>query len=200
MPISKLLLQNRQNHHVVIPSWFLIHDWLNVMACHPTATPLIDFDKDDQFMRVRATALNWWLMDVLGLREQWYAHGWQARTPLWLLINPMRYILLRHQPRRPYAYDVMDYLREHRPHLLQQSLVQHPYFVVVPAVYQHKLNNYQAIDRAEKAPWRCVTVLNRQDDIIGMLWAEAAHPRIVPPIMNRPTPLVNRTNSGDTRN
>lgn len=187
MPISKRLLQRGANRFVATSSWVTIADWLYILACHPVSTPLVDFGQEAKEMRVGATALNWFLMDLLGLRADWYRYGWLERDPLWLLINPLRYLLLGHQPRRPYAEDVRDYLAEHRAYILNNTLGQHPYFACVPLLYQHETDNQQAIEQAASAPWSRVAVLNRADEIIGMVWAPGPFAHILPPILRPPS-------------
>ncbi len=186
MPISRRLLSKGHNRCVVMPSWVTLDDWLLVMAASPLATPLIDFGNDPPLMRVGVTALNWYLMDLLGLRGKWYDDGWALRDEVWLLINPLRYRLLGHQPRRPYAMDVRDYLMKQSPHILGETIAQHAYFAVAPTVYRHEVSDRAAEALAAHAPWCRLAVLNAADRIIGMVWAPGPLASGLPPILKPP--------------
>lgn len=184
--ISSYLLSQPANRFTVTPSWATIDDWLAVIAGDPVATPLVDFGKKPPLMRIGVTALNWYLMDLMGLRARWYDDGWLLRDELWLLINPLRYRLLGHQPRRPYAHDVRDYLHKIAPQLLREPLHQHPYFAVAPAVYRHKLDDNAARRKARQAPWNRVAVLGERGYVMGMVWEPGSTTGGLPPILKHP--------------
>lgn len=190
MPISARLLNRAPNRCVVTPAWVPIGDWLEVMACKPLATPLIDFGEENRF-RVGVNTLNWYLMDLLHLRVAWLAEGWQSRSELWLLINPLRYRLLGHQPLRPYALDVRDYLRKVQPEVLHHSIVQHPHFALAPVVDQLSMDDTEAERIAARSPWGRIAVQNQQEQIIGMVWGMGPHTGSLPPVFN----LANRKDS-----
>lgn len=182
MPISQRFLNRACNRHVSVAAWHTLGDWLAIMASNRLTTPLIDFGKGKP-RRVGVTELNWYLMDLLGLRYDWFAYGQHSRDEVWLLINPMRYRLLGHQPRRPYACDVHDFLRVHAKHLLQETLQQHAYFALAPTVYAHTMRSHDAYDAALQAPWGRIGVLNKHDEIVGMVWAPAPAAHGLPPIL-----------------
>jgi hypothetical protein len=183
MSISSYLLGNPANRHVVVPAWATLQDWLEVLACDPRATPLIDFGADAPLMRVGVTALNWFLMDLLGLRAGWLTEGWHSRQEIWLLINPLRYRILGHQPRRPYALDVRDYLVRLSSWLLHEPLSQHAYFAYAPTVYRDEVDDEEAEALAARAPWSRIAVLDETDSIIGMVWSPGPYMGILPPIL-----------------
>lgn len=184
MTISTHLLQQGHNRCVVAPAWITLNEWLDVLASNPIATPLVDFGREARY-RVGVSTLNWFLMDMLGLRTQWLDDGWQKRDDPWLLINPLRYRLLGHQPKRPFPYDVRDYLREHHPGLLNRTLKQLPYFALAPTVRRDQVDDVEAQRRAAAAPWSRLAVLDEQDYIIGMVWHMGATGGSLPPIMGR---------------
>jgi hypothetical protein len=185
--ISDRLLTKASNRCVVTPAWATLGDWLDILAANPVATPLIDFGDNAPLMRVGGTALNWYLMDLLGLRGEWYASGWQARDEVWLLINPLRYRILGHQPRRPYAYDVRDYLERLAPQLLREPLYQHAYLATIPVVDRHETDDREAEALASQAPWGRIAVRDPQtDQIIGMVWSPGPTANILPPILKHP--------------
>lgn len=182
MPISTRLLNKARNRYVAMPAWATLDDWLRVLANNPIALPLVDFGDQHLYMRVGVTALNWFLLDLLGLRQQWYIDGWRRRDELWLLINPMRYRLLGHQPHRPYALDVRDFLATNYPLLLQETLQQHPFFAYAPTVKRQALTE-DAVERvAAKAPWGRIAVLDEHDRIVGMVTGPTLILSELPPI------------------
>ena len=186
MPITSRLLAKPHNRHVVIPAWATLSDWLDIMAVKPLATPLIDFGKNPPLIRVGVTTLNWFLMDMLGLRASWYEDGWQRREEVWLLINPLRYRILGHQPKRPYAMDVRDYIANLAPHLLNETLAQHAYFAEAPTINHYDLDDREAETLASKAPWNRLAVLNNDNHIMGMIWAPSDAAGGLPPIFKPP--------------
>lgn len=186
MPITTRLLNKARNRHVTSPAWITLEDWLQVLAKNPIALPLVDFEERHQFMRVGVTALNWFLLDLFGLRRQWYDEGWLRRDELWLLINPMRYRILGHQPHRPYALDVRDFLAAHHACLLKETLMQQPFFACAPTVQRHALSDDAAEQVASNAPWGRVAVLDEQNQIVGMVTGPAPILAELPPIL---TPL-----------
>ncbi len=185
MSISNHLLNKACNRHHVTPAWATLGDWLEVLAHNTLATPLIDFGYGAKY-RVGVTSLNWYLMDLLGLRAQWLKDGWDSREDLWLLINPLRYRLLGYQPKRPYAYDVRDYLETNQPGLMNKTLAQLPHFAVAPTISQSEMDD-QSAERyaASSAPWCRVAVVDDKNDIIGMVWGAGPIAGQLPPIMNR---------------
>lgn len=182
MPITSHLLSKSCNKCVVIPAWATFNDWLDIAACEPRATPLIDFGEKAVF-RVGATALNWFLMDLFGLRWKWLCDGWMERSEIWLLINPLRYRLLGHPPKRPYALDVRDYIAKTSPHLLYETLAQHAYFALLPLLHKDDHSDAEAEARAAVAPWSRVAVLNKDETIIGMVWSPGVIEGKPPPIL-----------------
>lgn len=185
MPITNYLLNKACNRHHVTPAWATLGDWLEVMAHNTLATPLIDFGHSAKY-RVGVTSLNWYLMDLLGLRARWLKEGWHSREELWLLINPLRYRLLGHQPKRPFAYDVRDYLEENYASYLHKTLAQMPYFALAPTILQNEMDDQAAETYASSsAPWCRVAVVDDKDDIIGMVWSMGPTAGQLPPIMNR---------------
>ena len=195
MPISSRLLERANNRCVIAPSWATLNDWLEILATEPIATPLVDFGKGGKY-RVGVSSLNWYLMDLLGLRTKWLTEGWQSRSELWLLINPLRYRLLGHQPKRPYPLDVQDYLCEHYPALLNYTLKQHPYFAYAPTLYRDEVDDLKAEREAANAPWGRVAVLDEKDDIIGMVWSIGERGGNLPPLMGRPIDTETLTGDG----
>jgi hypothetical protein len=183
MPISSRLLSKAHNRCVVMPAWAPINDWLTALAENPLATPLIDFGANTPIMRVGVTGLNWFLMDLLGLRGKWYVEGWHSRDEIWLLINPMRYRLLGHQPRRPYAEDVRDYLKRCCPEILHYSLGEHRYFAVAPTINRYEFSDADAEAVAAAAPWSRAAVVDFAYHIIGMVWAPGPLAGGLPPIL-----------------
>lgn len=182
MPISTRLLSKAHNRCLIMPAWTPINDWLNVLAANPLATPLIDFGEQNPVMRIGVTGLNWFLMDMLGLRGKWYSEGWQLRDELWLLINPMRYRLLGHQPRQPYPEDVRAYLAKTSPHTLHQTLAEHAYFAIAPVVNRFTLDDAEAEAMASIAPWNRIAIVDLSKQIIGMVWSPGAITGNPPPI------------------
>lgn len=182
MPISGRLLQRASNRCVVAPAWATLNDWFEILAAQPIATPLVDFGKSEKY-RVGVSTLNWYLMDLLGLRTKWLTEGWQSRSELWLLINPLRYRLLGHQPKRPYPFDVRDYLRENHPELLNHTLKQHRYFAYAPTVHRHEMDDSEAERHAAAAPWGRIAVLDEQNHIAGMVWSIGERGGGLPPLM-----------------
>ena len=185
MSISNHLLTKACNRHHVTPAWATLGDWLEVLAHNTLATPLIDFGHSAKY-RVGVTSLNWYVMDLLGLRAEWLEYGWNSREDKWLLINPLRYRLLGYQPKRPFAYDVRDYLLEHYATYLGKTLAQLPYFALAPTIHRDELDD-QAAERyaASSAPWCRVAVVDDKNDIIGMVWGTGPMAGNIPPIMNR---------------
>lgn len=157
------------------------------MVSKPLHTPLVDFGPQPRLMRVGVTSLNWYLMDLLGLRARWHDDGWQLRVDPWLLINPLRYRLLGHQPRRPYAEDVRDYLAGLAPQLLNETLDQHAYFAMAPTVYRDEVDDRMAQLQAARAPWNRVAVLDHEtEQVIGMVWSAGPNMGDPPPILKPP--------------
>ena len=187
MPISKQMLERGSNRCVVAPCWATLSDWLEILACKPLATPLVDFGREAPY-RVGVTTLNWYLLDLFGLRAEWLDGGWNKRSELWLLINPLRYRLLGHQPKRPYPLDVQEYLRREYPEVLNHTLEQHPYFALAPTVYRFDSDDVEVQRLASQAPWNRVAILNEQDDIIGMIWNMGRSEGALPPLMPRARP------------
>ena len=185
MSITSRLLAKAHNQHVVVPAWATLNDWLDIMAVKPLATPLIDFGKNPPLIRVGVTSLNWFLMDMLGLRGSWYEDGWQRREEVWLLINPLRYRILGHQPKRPYALDVRDYITTLAPHILDETLSQHAYFAEAPAIDRHEVDDSEAEKIAAQAPWNRLAVFDG-NHIIGMVWAPGQTTGGLPPIIKPP--------------
>lgn len=188
MPITTRLLNKARNRQVTAPAWITMEDWLQVLAKNPVALPLVDFGERHQFMRVGVTALNWFLLDLFGLRQQWYNDGWLRRDELWLLINPMRYRILGHQPHRPYALDVRDFLAANHARLLQETLMQHPFFACAPTVHRHALSDDDAERMAAHAPWGRVAVLDEQNQIIGMVTGPTPILAELPPVLTPVNP------------
>lgn len=186
MPITSRLLAKPHNRHVVVPAWATLSDWLDIMAIKPLATPLIDFGQNAPLIRVGVTSLNWFLMDMLGLRGVWYDDGWQRRDEVWLLINPLRYRILGHQPKRPYAFDVRDYIAKLAPQLLNETLFQHAYFAEAPTVNRQDVDDSEAEKMAAQAPWNRVAVLDNDHHIVGMVWAPGQIAGGLPPIIKPP--------------
>lgn len=186
MPVSTRLLSRAHNRCLAMPSWTPIRDWLDALAENPLATPLVDFGTTHPPMRVGVTGLNWFLMDLLGLRGKWYTEGWHSRDEIWLLINPMRYRLLGHQPRRPYAEDVREYLMKVAPQALLQTLAAHPYFALAPTINRHESDDAEAEVMAAAAPWNRVAVLDMSNYVVGMVWSPGALAGGLPPIL-KPT-------------
>lgn len=183
MPITSRLLSRAPNRAVVTPAWATINDWLESLAARPLATPLVDFGGDTRY-RVGVNTLNWYLMDLLGLRAAWLCEGWNARDELWLLINPLRYRLLGEQPKRPYAYDVRDYLRAHQPAILNHPIEEHSFFALAPVVRQDEMDDLQAEELAVTAPWGRIAVVDNQNYVVGMVWSMGRHTGRLPPIFN----------------
>ncbi len=186
MPISNHLLQEHYNLCVIVPAWATIGDWLDIVAATSKATSLIDFGTNPPLMRAGVTSLNWYLMDLLGLRAQWYDDGWLQRDEVWLLINPLRYKLLGHSARRPFAHDVRDYLMKLAPYLLRETLDQHAYFAMAPTIYRHEYDDGEAERLAAQAPWGHLAVLDDADEIVGMVWAPGPMTGTLPPILKHP--------------
>jgi hypothetical protein len=168
---------------MVTPAWATLDDWLEILAADPLATPLVDFGPGVKY-RVGVSTLNWYLMDLLGLRVNWYTEGWLSRDEVWLLINPLRYRLLGHQPKRPYPLDVKDYLKQHRPQVLYCTLAEHPYFAIAPVYAQHEHDDLEIERLAAQAPWGRVAIANQEDLIVGMVWQMMANAGNLPPITN----------------
>lgn len=189
MSVSSHLLEKSCNLCVVIPSWVTFGDWIEITAQHPHALPLFDFAQEGLW-RVRSTRLNWFLMDFFGLREYWVSGHWHSSQEIWLLIHPMRYRLLGHQPKQPYAYDVMQHLKKTTPWLLSHTLAEHAYFAPIPTIDRHAYNDLQAELRAADAPWQRVTVLDAQNHIVGMVYSGGKHTGKLPPILNLPFSTV----------
>ncbi len=183
MPISTRLLNKARNRCVALPAWITLDDWLKTLANHPIALPLVDFGVWHPWMRVGVTALNWFLLDLFGLRAQWYHDGWLKRDELWLLINPLRYRLLGHQPRRPYALDIRDFLAAHCHHLLHDTLLQHPFFACAPTVHRHHFTDISAEQMAARAPWGRIAVLDDEGRIVGMVTGPTPVIAELPPIL-----------------
>lgn len=183
MPITNRLLEQPLNRFTVIPGWATLNDWLELLTCDPRATSLVDFGREARLMRVGVTALNWFLMDMLGLRMQWLDGGWQRREEVWLLINPLRYRILRHQPRRPFALEVRDYLGRIAPHVLHESLSEHAYFACAPTVFRDEVDDVQAETMAVRAPWGRIAVLDKHDAVIGMVCGIGPTTTTLPPIL-----------------
>ncbi|MCQ3931922.1 MAG: hypothetical protein DPW16_15835 [Chloroflexi bacterium] len=186
MPITNRLLERPLNRIAAIPGWATLNDWFELLTCDPRATPLVDFGREAPLMRVGVTALNWFLMDMLGLRAQWYDGGWERREEVWLLINPLRYRILGHQPRRPYALDVRDYLRKIAPHVLNESLSEHAYFACAPTIFRDEVDDGQAEILAGRAPWGRIAVLDKTDAVVGMVCGIGPTTMSLPPIL-KPT-------------
>lgn len=185
MPISNYLLNKACNRHHVTPAWATLGDWLEVMAHKTLATPLIDFGQGAKY-RVGVTSLNWYLMDLLGLRGGWLAHGWNSRDAIWLLINPLRYRILSEQPKRPYAYDVRDYLHTKHPAYLSKMLAELSHFVVAPTINQSAMNDDDAeYYAASSTPWYRAAVVDDTKEIIGMVWSVGPTAGNLPPITNQ---------------
>ncbi|MCB9436883.1 MAG: hypothetical protein H6673_07800 [Anaerolineales bacterium] len=185
--ITSYLLEQPTNRYSVVPAWATLGEWLTVMVSKPLHTPLIDFGPQPRLMRVGVTSLNWYLMDLLGLRARWHDDGWQLRVDPWLLINPLRYRLLGHQPRRPYAEDVRDYLAGLAPQLLNETLDQHAYFAMAPTVYRDEIDDRTVQLQAAYAPWNRVAVLDHEtEQVIGMVWSAGPNMGDPPPILKPP--------------
>jgi hypothetical protein len=194
MPISAHLLSRSRNRYLLLPCWATIDDWLMAAACEPLSAPLVDFEDDPEaLMRAGTTNLNWFLMDLLGLRQRWLDGGWRLRDEIWLLINPMRYRILRHPPRRPFPLDVRDYLARVAPRLLHETLSQHPYFALAPTLFRAAFSDYEAERRAKQAPWHRIAVINDVEQIMGMVWSPGEGAGTLPPIMKPPQLLGNVT-------
>lgn len=185
MPISSRLLNRASNSCVITPAWATVNDWLESLASKPAATPLVDFGLGSKY-RVGVTALNWYLMDLLGLRTKWLTFGWQSRDEVWLLINPLRYRLLGHQPQRPYPLDVRDFLRDCAPEVLHHPIAQHALFALAPTIEKHTIDDNEAERLAAQAPWARLAVLE-DDLIVGMVWAATNRMGTLPPVMAFPS-------------
>jgi hypothetical protein len=183
MSISQRLLELPINRFTVIPGWATLNDWFEMLTCDPRAMPLVDFGRNAPLMRVGVTSLNWYLMDMLGLRAQWLNGGWNLRSEVWLLINPLRYRILGHQPRRPYALDVRDYLHQIAPHVLRESLSEHAYFACAPTVFRDEMDDFQVEALAARAPWGRVAILDKNDTVTGMVCAFGPNTGGLPPIL-----------------